>query len=367
MTESGARLDPERITTHNALVTHPAWLDERTLIYTVTAEDGSGQSLYTVDVERRIPHRVSSGITERFLSVGVSTTRPRRLILTVATPRASLWTLPIADRVQSEAAIKPVAVPTARALGPRFVDKDLLFLSSKGGGDGLWLLQDNRARELWKGGDGGIVAPAAISPDGREICFSYRKNGRAGLYLMNSNGTNVRTLTDSFDVRGGASWSPNGEWIVVAGNAGEGMRVFKVPVNGGLPIQLLDTLSYHPAWSPDGQMIVYCEQQGGGHFAVKAITPEKVPLRIPDIEVSYTTAIPYRFVPNRKALIYLKTRNLPDQDFYFVDLENGKERKLSGLKPGSLIQSFDISSDGKEIVFDRVRQNADIVIMDLAR
>ncbi len=141
----------------------------------------------------------------------------------------------------------------------------------------------------------------------------------------------------------------------------------KIPINGDPPVRLLDKLSYHPAWSPDGQMIVYSEQQGGGHFAVRAITPDKVPIRIPDIEVSYTTAIPYRFVPNRKSLIYLKPGNLPEQNFFSLDLENGKQLQLTDLKPGSVIQSFDVSADGKQIVFDRVRQNADVVIMDLLR
>ena len=57
---SEAAAAPERITSHNARVAYPAWLDARTLIYSATAEDGSGQWLYAIDVEHRIPHRVSS-------------------------------------------------------------------------------------------------------------------------------------------------------------------------------------------------------------------------------------------------------------------------------------------------------------------
>ena len=86
---------PERITPHNARVEYPAWLDARTLIYSATAEDGSGQWLYAIDVEHRIPHRVSSGIAEQYLSVAVSEAEPRRVVTTIATPTASLWTVPI--------------------------------------------------------------------------------------------------------------------------------------------------------------------------------------------------------------------------------------------------------------------------------
>jgi hypothetical protein len=50
-----------------------------------------------------------------------------------------------------------------------------------------------------------------------------------------------------------------------------------------------------------------------------------------------------------------------------MDLETGSERQLTELKPGSLIQSFDVSLDGRQIIFDRQKENADVVLMDLAR
>ena len=42
---TGTTATPERITSHNARVAYLAWLDARTLIYSATAEDGSGQWL----------------------------------------------------------------------------------------------------------------------------------------------------------------------------------------------------------------------------------------------------------------------------------------------------------------------------------
>ena len=307
---SGAPSQPERITYHNARVAFPAWLDARTLIYSATAEDGSGQWLYSLDVERRIPHRVSSGITEQYLSVAVSTTRPRRLIASVAIPSASLWTVPVSDHIQTEAAVSRFAVPNTRALAPRFASDYLLFLSSRGGGDGLWKLEKGAARELWKGSEAGVVAPPAISPDGSQICFSYRKQGQTRLSVMNADGTNIRALAEYLDVRGSAAWSPDGKWITVAANQKEGTRVFKVPLDGGPSVRLLDAPSYNPLWSPDGRFIIYSEPLQGGTFLVKAITPDKVPVPMPDIRVPYTTATPYRFVSDGKALIFIKDGNV---------------------------------------------------------
>ncbi len=130
------------------------------------------------------------------------------------------------------------------------------------------------------------MAPPAISPDGSQICFSYRKQGQTRLSVMNADGTNIRALAEFLDVRGSAAWSPDGKWITVAANQKEGTRVFKVPVDGGPSVRLLDTPSYNPLWSPDGRFIIYSEPLQGGTFLVKAITPDKVPVPMPDIRVN---------------------------------------------------------------------------------
>jgi serine/threonine protein kinase/Tol biopolymer transport system component len=362
----------ERITAHHAWVGYPAWLDDRTLIYSATADDGSGRWLYAMDVEHRIPHRVSSGIAEQYLSVAVDEVQPHHLVATVANPTAGLWTVPIANDVQPESAVKPIQAANTRALSPRYADDYLAFLSSKGGADGLWRLDNNgTAVELWKGGDGGVVAAPAISPDGHRICFSYRKQGRAELYVINANGTGLTTLAKSIEVQSAASWSPDGKWVAVAANQGEGTRVFKIPLDGGPPVRLRDTLSFNPVWSPDDRFIVYSEQQAGGSFDVRTMAPDGAPVAVPavaSLRLPVAFASPYRFMPGGKTLVTLQG-TAPNQNFFLLDLATGEQRQLTSFDPksGSVVQNFDISPDGKQIVFDRLRNHADIVLMNLAR
>ena len=46
-------------------------------------------------------------------------------------------------------------------------------------------------------------------------------------------------LAESLDVRGAMSWSPDGKWIVVAADEEKkGIRVFKIPVDGGEPVRI---------------------------------------------------------------------------------------------------------------------------------
>ena len=79
---------PERITSHNAVVSHPVLLDRRTLMYLASDADGSGPWLYSMDVERRIPHRLTSG-PDRYTSLAASADG-RRMVATLATPKRTL-------------------------------------------------------------------------------------------------------------------------------------------------------------------------------------------------------------------------------------------------------------------------------------
>ncbi len=156
--------------------------------------------------------------------------------------------------------------------------------------------------------------------------------------------------------------------MAVAGNRGEGTRLFKIPMDGGPPVRLADTLSYNPVWSPDGRLILYSEQQRAGQFEVKAITPDQVPVPIvqPQI-VGLRTPTQYRFVPTEDALVVLGGVVGSSQNFFRVDLATGKRRQLTDLNGASVIRNFDVSPDGTHIVFDRWRQHSDIALMTLAR
>ena len=76
---------PERITSQMNRVSYPVLLDRRTLVYLANDPDGSGPWLYSVDVERRIPHRLASGL-DRYTSLAASA-NGRRLVATAASQR----------------------------------------------------------------------------------------------------------------------------------------------------------------------------------------------------------------------------------------------------------------------------------------
>ena len=351
--------EPERLTNHHARVAYPAPLDAHTVVYTATSEAGS--SLYLLDTRRRITHRVSFGL-EEYISVGAARDG-RRLVATVANPSQNLWTVPVLDHVASESEAKRFELPVVRAAAPRFGPDYLLFLSSKGTSNGLWKFKEGAASELWRGSEGAVVAAPAISPDGTQIAFATRKEGRSQLFLMSADGLNVRPVAESVEVREAPSWSPDSKWLAVSASEGKANPLLKIPVAGGTPVRFVEGVTYNPVWSPDGSLIVYTASQGGPYYQVKAVSVDGRPIPIPEMRVRFG-GNRYRFLPGGKALVVMQGQ-FRRQNFWQLDLQTQRLRQLSDLRPGFDMKSFDVSPDGKQILFDRYRENSDVVLIDL--
>ena len=351
----------ERITSHNSRVAYLAFPNGRTLLYTLRADDGTGPWLYGMDVERQVPHRVSLGV-ERYTSISASADG-RRLVGTVANPEASLWRVPISDRAPEEPAAQRIMLPATRGLSPRIGPGYLLYLSSKGGNDGIWKFADGAAVELWGGSHGRVLEGAAISPDGRRIAFTAQKGGRNRLYLMNDDGTGVTELAHALNVRGAPAWPPAGEWVTVAADRGSSAGLFRVPLDGGPPVQLVAGPADNPAWSPDGRFLVYSGVDVGTTFPLKAVDADGEPYSIPELMLP-RGANRFWFLPGRPVLIVLKG-DVWHKNFWSVDLVNGQQRQLTNFSREYLINDFDVSSDGKEIIFSRLKENANVILIEL--
>ena len=62
----------------------------------------------------------------------------------------------------------------------------------------------------------------------------------------------------------------------------------------------------------------------------------------------------------------MKSSTNPQQDFWLLDLSTMQDRQLTRLNDPGTINTFDITPDGKRIVFDRLSEDSDIVLIELA-
>jgi TolB protein len=134
----------------------------------------------------------------------------------------------------------------------------------------LYFLYPDGQRETITQTFGSIIGPK-LSPDGSKIAFravpphvfDYE------LYLMNSDGSNIRKITDypadpeiyKF------VWAPDGESLLFSGRVveRETASIFSIDTDGSDLIQLTensDNSDLSPSWAPDGSKIVFSRRKG---------------------------------------------------------------------------------------------------------
>ena len=358
--------EAERVTFHASRVSHPVFLDSRTIAYLATAGDGSGPWLHGMDVERRVAHRIGPAL-EEYTSLAASADG-RRLVATRATPRTRLWRVPvmagiaIAKRGDARRMPLPVDGGHSPRVGAGYV---LLVSPSDGRGIRRVAIADNRVTELWNGGQERLVGGPAIDPVRQRVAFTTAARGGTRLQVMEGDGSGLRALGANLQVTGAPAWSPDGTSIVIAATQGQDTRLFKVPVDGMPATPLAADYSRDAAWSPDGTFLVYNGADVGPTFPVKALSADGRPRDMPDLVLPRGTRR-LVFVPGRNALVVLKGA-AHDRDFWLVDLDTGHERRLSAFGSGFAVGDFDVSADGRDIIFDQLREESDVVQIDLAR
>jgi len=354
---------PERITSLNARVTYPVLLDRRTLMYLAADPDGSGPWLYSTDVERRIPHRLTSGL-DRYTSLA-SSADGRRLVATLASPKTTLWRLPIADSATDVSAPALIPLTTGTGFSPRLGPDYLLYASDAGTSESIWKFANGTGTELWSGQGARILGGPAISPDGRSFAFSVGQHGQTLLYVMQVDGTNARIVTDSLNLQGAPAWAPDGQSITSAAADHGVPHLFRIPLDGRSPTALLRDYSLDPAWAPEGRFAVYSGPDIGTTFSVKAVTADAAPHPLPAITLT-RGARHLAFLPGSHALVLLRGE-IQHKNLWLIDLDTGAERQLTNLPADFDVGNFDISPDGREVVLERVQERSNVVLLDLPR
>ena len=362
---------PERITFHNSRVSYPTFVDRSTLLYLATGTDGTGPWIYGMDVERRVPHRLSSGV-ERWTSLEASG-NGRRLVATSTQIRPSLLRVSLGNLPAPIAEARRIALPTAHGRSPILGRDFLLYVSSEGTTERIWKLVGGLATELWTSAGARIIGGPAIAPEGGRIAFSVVVGRTTRLLVLNLDGTGLRTVSGSLELRGAPVWSPDGRSIVTAANQGGSPRLFRVSVETGEAVRIIDDYALDPAWAPGGEFLVYSSADPGTRFPVKAIRPDGQPYPMPELTLSRGGAVGVtqvgarrlRFLPGQAGLVVLRG-DIQHKNLWARDLGSGAWRELTRLGRDIVIGDFDVSPDGTALVLERVEEDSDIVVIDRA-
>jgi len=182
-----------------------------------------------------------------------------------------------------------------------------------------------------------------ISPDGKNIVFVLSKvdfeesKYNTDLYIISSDGGEVRQLTFSKENERNPKFSPDGKFIAFISNRKANAdeketkeQIWLLPVDGGEAYKLTNSpegvISFQ--WLPDSKGILYLTQE-------TLPKPEKEK-KERDKKLKFDPTI----VDREK---YRK-------EFYIIDVKTKKERKIFTGDYG--IDQFDVSPDGKLIVYN---------------
>jgi Tol biopolymer transport system component len=278
---------------------------------------------------------------------------------------STLASIPYGARPAGNGDVVAFPVPTARALAPRFSKSTLFYLSGHGN-DGLWRVQDGEASEVWRGVDGPVGEPPAVSPDGRRVAVVIRTNGRRQLTIMSTDGSGAQGFAPSVQIRGAADWAPDGASLVTGGRDAMGPGLFRIPVSGDSPVRLVSGVATNPVWTPDGTLIVYAGPNVSGRHQLLAVTPDGTPVTLPAVTVPTGPRQSHRLTPDGRSVVYLRSdMGSAQAEFSLLDLTTRTTRLLARFDRQGEIRTFDITPDGKRIVFDQSRDNSDIVLIEL--
>ena len=189
---------------------------------------------------------------------------PRGLTVTTGVGRATLdWSPPegleAGDTTytiryrQSFPALHPLVAEPA-------IEGRILFMSDRDGdwdlyimnadGTGVRSLTDNTVDD-WSGN---------FSPDGSQITFDGYRDGDVEIFTISADGTDLRQLTDNNHQDSFPAWSPDGTRIAFQSDRTGSYQIYTMDTDGTGPVQVttVDTGNWAvPSWSPDGTSIAF--------------------------------------------------------------------------------------------------------------
>jgi hypothetical protein len=169
----------------------------------------------------------------------------------------------------------------------------IAFVRFREGGAGIWVMNADGtgARRITDGGpdvDGTDLGPA-WSPDGSRIAFAREgrpakaATGNTDIYVVNADGTDLVRLTDDPMMEYAPTWSPDGSRIAfeaydlaTGGNPPSPLRLYMMNADGTDMEALGPENVEGPSWSPDGTEIAFVDTETGW---IMAIHPDGTALR----------------------------------------------------------------------------------------
>ncbi len=154
-----------------------------------------------------------------------------------------------------------------QVLAPRFSHdgSKMAFSIIRHGNTDVYVI-NLRTRQLSRlTSDPGIDTSPSFSPDGSQIVFTSDRSGSARLYTMRVDGSGQRPISRGGGIYTAPAWSPRGDMIAFTKQSGGRFHTGVMHTDGtGERILSSSYLEEGASWAPNGRYVMFARQSPGG-------------------------------------------------------------------------------------------------------
>lgn len=200
----------------------------------------------------------------------------------------------------------------------------------------------------------------AISPDGTKIAFANKIDGNTDIFLMNSDGSDVKNLSNNSALDASPTFSPDGKEIFFQSNR-EGnfqrTHLFRMNLDGTNQRRITDKEGYEfsPSLSPDGKTLLFAgDREDGKSHALDIFllnlenTSEEKILAVRRLHDAFPT-----FSPDGKRVAFVSQSD-GNAEIYLMNTDGSGLVRLTRNAAEDTTPQF--SGDGKSIYFSSDRE-----------
>jgi Tol biopolymer transport system component len=181
---------------------------------------------------------------------------------------------------------------------------------------------------------------------------------------MDIDGNNLKQLTNSPEDSlwyGFPDFTPDSKWVVYSKSGASG-GIWKVPIEGGEPVRINTAQGASPpAVSPDGKMLAYQYTDASGRSGVEVVAIDGS-THVKRFNIA-TQEI--RWARDSRSFLYIRNEN-GVSNLWSQSISAEPPKQITHFS-SELIQSFDLSRDGKQLVMGRGTANRDVVLIREAK
>lgn len=225
----------------------------------------------------------------------------------------------------------------------------------------LWTVPSEGGYALRLTGMEGRESNPIFSPDGKWIAFTGRQDGNPNVYVMPSEGGEIKQLTfnDKADIA--ESWSWDSKSIYFVSTRFNRETVLKVNISGGTPVRLFKNyfnIPHNLVEDPVSGGYYFNESWESSLFAhrkrykgdfnpdIKFYNPETKEFKV---LTTYRGKDMFPTVDSRGNVYFISDEYNDEYNLYTFD--NGKKKQLTSFN--SSIKNPKVSSDGSKVVFEK--------------